>query len=81
MSIEFGRPGALVLLVVLPVWWLWVRPTDLVGLLVPRGQDTESLALGGWRGRTAAVFGVIGFGAASVIIAIAAMLVGSWHGG
>jgi ABC-type uncharacterized transport system permease subunit len=36
--------------------------------------------LGGWRGRTAAIFGVIGFGAASMIIAIAAMLVGSWHG-
>ena len=36
--------------------------------------------LGGWRGRTAAVFGVVGFGAVSLIIGIAVMLVGSWHG-
>jgi len=37
--------------------------------------------LGGWRGRTAAIFGVVGFGAVSLIIGIAVILVGSWHGG
>ena len=52
MSIELGRPGSLALLALLPVWWLWVRPSGLAGLLVPRGQDSESLAIGGWRGRT-----------------------------
>ena len=51
VSIELGRPGSLALLALLPVWWLWVRPMGLAGLLVPRGQDAESLALGGWRGR------------------------------
>ena len=51
MSIELGRPGSLALLALLPVWWLWVRPMGLTGLLVPRGQDAESLSLGGWRGR------------------------------
>lgn len=51
MSIELGRPGSLALLALLPVWWLWVRPIGLTGLLVPRGQDAEFLSLGGWRGR------------------------------
>lgn len=51
MSIEFGRPGSLALLALLPVWWLWVRPMGLTGLLVPRGQDAQSLALEGWWGR------------------------------
>jgi Ca-activated chloride channel family protein len=51
MSIELGRPGSLALLALLPIWWLWVRPMGLAGLLVPRGQDVEALALGGWRGR------------------------------
>ena len=52
MSLELGRPGSLALLALLPVWWLWVRPMGLAGLLVPRGQDAQSLSLGGWRGRT-----------------------------
>jgi len=50
------------------VVWLWYA-AGLHGRL-----------LGGWRGRTAAVFGVVGFGAVSTIIGTAVILVGSWHG-
>ena len=52
MSLELGRPGYVALLALLPVWWWWVRPMGLVGLLVPWGEAAESLALRGWRGRT-----------------------------
>ena len=34
----------------------------------------------GWRGRTGAVFGLIGFGGLGVILIVAAILLGGWHG-
>jgi len=34
----------------------------------------------GWRGRMGAIFGVIGFGGLGVVLAIAGILVGGWHG-
>ena len=52
MSIELGRPGALALLALLPVWWVWVRPDGAGRTARATGQDAESLALGGWRGRS-----------------------------
>lgn len=52
MSFEFGQPGFLVLLSLLPVWWWWVRPKGLAGLLIARGEPAEALALLGWRART-----------------------------
>ncbi len=36
--------------------------------------------VGGWHGRSAAIFGTVGFGAVSLILAVAAVMVGSWHG-
>ena len=57
----------------LTVWgtgtiWLWYA----IGL--------HARLVGGWRGRTAAVFGTIGFGAVSFVLGVAVLLVGSWHG-
>ena len=52
MSFEFGQPGFLVLLSLLPAWWWWVRPKGLAGLLIARGEPAEALALLGWRART-----------------------------
>ena len=52
MSFEFGQPGFLVLMGLLPVWWWWVRPKGLAGLLIARGEPAEALALRGWRART-----------------------------
>ena len=40
----------------------------------------QSRLMGGWRGRSAAVFGVVGFCALGVIIGLAAMWQGGWHG-
>lgn len=40
----------------------------------------QSRLMGGWRGRSAAVFGVVGFCALSVIIGLAAVWQGGWHG-
>ncbi|MEE3137521.1 MAG: VWA domain-containing protein, partial [Gemmatimonadota bacterium] len=52
MSFEFGQPSFLALLSLLPVWWWWVRPKGLAGLLIARGEPAEALALRGWRART-----------------------------
>ena len=40
----------------------------------------QSRLMGGWRGRSAAIFGVVGFCALSVIIGLAAVWTGGWHG-
>jgi ABC-type uncharacterized transport system permease subunit len=34
----------------------------------------------GWRGRTAAVFGVVGFGSLGVVLTVVTALFGGWHG-
>jgi len=34
----------------------------------------------GWRGRMGAVFGVVGFGGLGVVLVVAALLLGGWHG-
>ena len=57
----------------LTVWgtgtiWIWYA----VGL--------HARLVGGWRGRTAAIFGTVGFGAVSLVLGVAVLLVGSWHG-
>ena len=36
--------------------------------------------VGGWHGRSAAIFGTVGFGAVSLLLAVAAVVAGSWHG-
>ncbi len=51
MSFEFGQPSFLALLSLLPVWWWWVRPRGLAGLLIARGEPAEALALRGWKAR------------------------------
>jgi len=51
MSFEFGQPNFLALLSLLPVWWWWVRPKGLAGLLIARGEPAEALALRGWKAR------------------------------
>ena len=43
MSFEFGQPSFLALLGLLPVWWWWVRPKGLAGLLIARGEPAEAL--------------------------------------
>lgn len=40
----------------------------------------QSRLMGGWRGRSAAVFGVVGFCALGVIIGLATVWYGGWHG-
>ena len=40
----------------------------------------QTRLIGGWRGKTAAVFGVVGFGALGLIIGLAVLFVGGWHG-
>ena len=40
----------------------------------------QSRLMGGWRGRSAAVFGVVGFCALGLIIGLAAVWRGGWHG-
>lgn len=37
--------------------------------------------LGGWQGRRAALFGVGGFGSVSVLLLVAVLIQGGWHGG
>ena len=58
----------------LTVWgtgaiWLWYAAGLYARLFV------------GWRGRMAAVFGVIGFGGLGVVLVVATVLLGAWHGG
>jgi ABC-type uncharacterized transport system permease subunit len=48
--------------------WLWYA----IGL--------QTRLVGGWRGKTAAVFGVVGFVALGLIVGLAALFVGGWHG-
>lgn len=48
--------------------WLWYA----VGLQVR--------VVGGWRGRTAAVVGVVGFAGVTAILAVAGVTLGGWHG-
>jgi ABC-type uncharacterized transport system permease subunit len=40
----------------------------------------QSRLTGGWRGKTAAVFGVVGFGAVALILSLATLWMGGWHG-
>ena len=47
--------------------WIWY----LVGL--------QTRLIGGWRGRTAAVFGVVGFGAIGLMIGLTVVVSGGWH--
>ena len=40
----------------------------------------QTRLMGGWRGKPAAVFGVVGFGGLSLILGLAALWAGGWHG-
>lgn len=40
----------------------------------------QSRLIGGWRGRSAAIFGVVGFGALGTVIALSVFISGGWHG-
>lgn len=48
--------------------WIWYA----VGL--------QARLLSGWRGRNAAIFGLVGFGAFGIIIGLALLMNGGWHG-
>jgi Ca-activated chloride channel family protein len=51
VTIDFARPGWLVLLLLLPVWYVWLRPTGSWGLLTGRGDEARALSLWAWLGR------------------------------
>ena len=40
----------------------------------------QTRLMGGWRGKAAAVFGVLGFAAISLVLGLATLWVGGWHG-
>lgn len=50
VTLELARPGWLLLLGLLPVWWWWVRPRKKWGLLVARSAEAEGLAFRRWLG-------------------------------
>jgi Ca-activated chloride channel family protein len=48
MTIELARPGWLLLLAFLPVWYWWIRPRGSWGLLVGRGEEAKTVSLRAW---------------------------------
>jgi len=50
VTLELVRSEWLLLLAVVPAWWLWVRPGKRWGLLVARSTEAEGLVLSRWLG-------------------------------
>jgi Ca-activated chloride channel family protein len=46
VTFELTRPGWLWLLIVLPLWLLWIKPPSTWGLLVARSREARRLAFG-----------------------------------
>ena len=51
MTFDLARPAWLVLLLLLPAWYVWLRPGESWGLLVGRGDEARRLSLAAWLGR------------------------------
>jgi Ca-activated chloride channel family protein len=52
MTFALARPGWLLLLLILPVWYAWIRPRGAWGLLVGRGDEARRLSLRAWWAHT-----------------------------
>ncbi len=51
MTLDLARRGWLVLLLVLPAWYVWLRPRGSWGLLTGRGDEARALSVWAWLGR------------------------------
>jgi len=73
MTLDLGRPGWLLLLLLLPAWYAWIRPRGTWGLLVGRGDEARALSLAAWLGRTIEALPVVlrGAGVACLIAFLA----------
>jgi Ca-activated chloride channel family protein len=73
MTLDLARPGWLLLLLLLPAWYVWIRPRGTWGLLVGRGDEARTLSLGAWWARTLEVLPLAlrGLGVASSIAFLA----------
>ena len=73
VTYELAEPGWLVLLAILPVWWLWIRPRRMWGLMVARSAEADALALRRWVGAAveAAPHFLRGAAVACLIVALA----------
>ena len=70
MTIALARPGLLVLLALLPLWYWWVRPRASWGFLVARGAEAKPVSLGASAAAALERFPQIarGLGVASLIL-------------
>ena len=48
MMFALARPGWLLLLILVPVWYWWIRPRASWGLLVARGEEAKAVSLRAW---------------------------------
>jgi Ca-activated chloride channel family protein len=73
MTLDLARPGWLVLLLLLPVWYVWIRPRGSWGLLVGRGDEARALSLGAAWARTLELLPLAlrGLGVAALIVFLA----------
>jgi Ca-activated chloride channel family protein len=73
VSFDLGRPGWLLLLLLLPAWYWWIRPRGTWGLLVGRGDEARTLSLAAWLARTLEALPVLlrGAGVACMIAFLA----------
>jgi Ca-activated chloride channel family protein len=73
VTLDLARPAWLVLLLLLPVWYAWLRPRGSWGLLVGRGDDARSLSLAAWLGRVVEKLPLLmrGLGVACLIVFLA----------
>ncbi|MGE0160490.1 MAG: VWA domain-containing protein [Gemmatimonadales bacterium] len=73
MTFDLGRPGWLLLLLLLPAWYAWIRPRGSRGLLIARGEDLASLALRASGARVLAALPLLlrGLGVASLVVFLA----------
>ncbi len=73
MTLDLARPGWLVLLLLLPFWYAWIRPRGTWGLLVGRADEARALSLRAWWASTLERLPLVlrGLGVASLIAFLA----------
>ena len=73
MTFELARPGWLLLLLVLPGWYVWLRPRGGRGLLVGRGDEARSLSVAAWLAGTLQRLPLLlrGLGVAALVVFLA----------